>query len=112
LYQVLLTFTKFAIAMIFFRADSVVQIFEFITNIFSFSLFEIPELSNYTLASEVIALIFVFMLIEWQGREQLYAIEKLGFKWKKPFRYLSYYIIVFLILFYAGQEEEFIYFQF
>jgi len=111
-FKVLLTFSKGSFALIFFRADSVGQIFEFITNIFSFSLFEIPELSNYTLASEVIALIFVFMLIEWQGREQLYAIEKLGFKWKKPFRYLSYYIIVFLILFYAGQEEEFIYFQF
>ena len=112
MYQVLLTFTKFAIAMIFFRAGTLEQVYLFFMKIFSFSLFEKPVLSNYTLASEVITLIVVFFLIEWQGREQQYAIEKWGLKWRKSVRYLSYYLIVFLILWFAGQEQEFIYFQF
>jgi D-alanyl-lipoteichoic acid acyltransferase DltB (MBOAT superfamily) len=112
LYKVLLTFSKFAIGSIFFRAESVEQILDFFIKIFSFSLLQKPELSNYTLASEVITLIAVFILIEWQGREHQYAIEKLGLKWNKSFRYISYYLMVCLILWYAGQEQEFIYFQF
>ena len=112
MYKVSITFMKFMIAMIFFRAQSIEQVFVFFKKIFSFSLFEKPILSNYTFALEISILIVVFMLVEWQGREHQFGIERFGFKWNRIIRFSIYYLIVFLIFWYARQEEEFIYFQF
>lgn len=52
------------------------------------------------------------MLIEWVGREEQYAIGKLGLKWKSPFRYALYYAIIIAIFWFAGKEQQFLYFQF
>jgi D-alanyl-lipoteichoic acid acyltransferase DltB (MBOAT superfamily) len=111
-YQNIRTFELFAIAMIFFRAESYDQIFVFFDKIFSLSIFEIPDFSNNVFALKTLIIIIIFMIIEWFGREQKYAIEKLGLKWKKTYRYAMYYIIVFVIFWFAGQQQEFIYFQF
>lgn len=52
------------------------------------------------------------MLIEWKGRANEYAIEKLFLKNNKWLRIGFYYVIIFLIFMFAGKEQEFIYFQF
>ncbi len=52
------------------------------------------------------------MVIEWLGREQQYAIAKLGLKWKSPLRYAMYYAIIIAIFWFAGKDQQFIYFQF
>jgi hypothetical protein len=52
------------------------------------------------------------MIIEWFGRENQYAIEKLGIKWKRHFRWAIYYMIIIIIFWFAGKEQQFIYFQF
>ena len=52
------------------------------------------------------------MFIEWVGREEQFAIAKLGFKWKKTIRVLMYAILSYAILYYSGSEQQFIYFQF
>lgn len=111
-YQVMRTFLKFAIGMIFFRSDSLSQIWTFLKKIFSLSLLEIPVFSNKTFTLKVIILIIVFMFIEWMGREQRYAIEKISLTWGKSYRKAFYYLIVFLIFWFAGQKQDFIYFQF
>ena len=54
----------------------------------------------------------IFMIIEWLGREEQYAIEKLGLRWKKPLRYAMYYTIIITIFWFMGKEQQFIYFQF
>ena len=56
--------------------------------------------------------IVVFICIEWVGRENEYAIENFGLQWWKPVRLTFYYFIVFAILFFQGEEQQFIYFQF
>ena len=38
--------------------------------------------------------------------------EKLGLKWNKVIRYLFYYILLLFIIWFSGNEHEFIYFQF
>ena len=52
------------------------------------------------------------MCVEWFGRREQYAIEKMWLNYPKIVRLGIYYGIALMILFYGGQEQEFIYFQF
>jgi alginate O-acetyltransferase complex protein AlgI len=57
-------------------------------------------------------MLFIFIFIEWLGREQKYAIEKTGMKFSKVVRWSFYYAIILSILYFSGTNQEFIYFQF
>ncbi|HEX2934113.1 MAG TPA: MBOAT family O-acyltransferase [Bacteroidales bacterium] len=111
-FSICLTFCLAAFAWIFFRADSLSQAFDIIAEIFSSSLFTIPYFERMGNALITIILIGVFVLVEWKGREQQYAIAKLGFTWTPALRYAMYYSIVFIIIWFGGREQQFIYFQF
>ena len=54
----------------------------------------------------------IFVAIEWIGREDQFAIQKLGLTWKRPVRYAMYYAIILVIFLFGGQAQQFIYFQF
>ncbi len=117
LVQMGLTFTLTVFAWIFFRADSIGDAFAYIQGIFSSSLFEMPgvlevETGRTVLPKKIFLLIAVFMGIEWLGRERQYAIQALGLTWKPIFRYGFYYALLAAILWFGGQEQTFIYFQF
>ncbi len=109
LVSMVTTFGATVFAWIFFRAENVGQAFEYISGIFSRSLFSTPTIypDNTTLF-----LVIIFMIIEWLGREQQYAIARLGLTWKRSLRYAIYYAIVFVIFWLIGKEQQFIYFQF
>ena len=106
--SILLTFSMTVFAWIFFRADTMTHAVSYISGIFSNSLLSMPEIRP----TNVLLLIASFVFIEWVGREDQYAIEKLGMKWKRPVRYAFYYAIILAIFWFAGKEQEFIYFQF
>lgn len=53
-----------------------------------------------------------FLLIEWIGREDQYAIEKVGLTWNRPLRWSFYFGVIASLFIFSGQEQEFIYFQF
>lgn len=108
----LITFGLTVFAWIFFRADSIGHAFTYIHGIFSASLFSFPEFEGMGRALKIIILVVLFVLIEWIGREGQYAIEHLSFKLKWPFRWAIYYTIIFLIFWFGGKEQQFIYFQF
>jgi alginate O-acetyltransferase complex protein AlgI len=109
LFFMLLTFGLTIFAWIFFRVENIGHAISYISEIFSSSLFTIPEVRPRNL----ILLIIVFVFIEWLGREGQYAIAHLGIKWKRPIRW-SLYISLILLIFYTGnfKENVFIYFQF
>jgi D-alanyl-lipoteichoic acid acyltransferase DltB (MBOAT superfamily) len=107
-----LTFSLTVIAWIFFRATNVTHAFTFITDIFTSSLFTKPNFVGMEKASSIILLTCVFMLIEWIGREQKYAIEFLGKGLYRPYRWAFYYCLLLTIYFFSGSEQQFIYFQF
>ncbi|MGR7813231.1 MBOAT family O-acyltransferase [Lacinutrix undariae] len=106
------TFGLTVFAWIFFRAENMNHALNYISTIFSKSLFNIPKFSGINNAIIVLILILIFLGIEWSGRRQQYAIEKTGHNWKKIYRYAMYYAIIFAILWYSGKEQQFIYFQF
>ena len=94
----LLTFGLTVFAWIFFRAENIEHALNYISEIFSKSLFTIPNGSDFINTGihpfTITSLIILFMMIEWNGRENKYAIEKLGVKWRSPFRYLMYYSVL------------------
>ena len=103
-----LTFGLTAFAWIFFRADNIGHAVSYISEIFSRSLFTIPEIRPRNL---IIALA-LFIIIEWVGRERLFALSKIDYFESRLKRWSIYLIICFLIFLFQNNQEKFIYFQF
>lgn len=108
LLQMLITFGLTVIAWIFFRAENVSMAIDFIYRIANLSLFTLPQIRP----TDVFVFLVIFIAIEWSGRRNLYAIERLWSRYPKPIRLFIYYIIAMFIFFYGGKTQEFIYFQF
>jgi len=108
----LLTFGLTVFAWIFFRAENMTHAFTYISEMLSSSLFEIPNFAGMKNALIALMLVTLMLLIEWKGRENQYGLERLGLHWKRPYRYLMYYMIIFLLFWFGGEEQPFIYFQF
>ncbi len=106
------TFLLTILAWVFFRADNMDHAWQFIGTIFSKSLIEIPHFEGMQNALITSLLIFIFMIIEWFGREREYAIQELGLNWKISYRYAFYYVILIVIYWFGGEQQAFIYFQF
>jgi len=114
LVQMILTFSLTVFAWIFFRAVNIDHAIKYIGGIFKPSLFTVPKFDLMENVTSTIILIVIFILIEWQGRENQYAIEGIGKVNSKSIRWISYIIILLAIYFYGnfGENVEFIYFQF
>ena len=110
--QILGTFSLNVFAYIFFRSETVGQAFSSVRTIFSESLFSLPQFEGMLHAFITFILILIFMSIEWFGRNDQFAIAKLGFTWKRHWRQLFYYSIMLAIFLFMGKQEQFVYFQF
>lgn len=108
--QMFYTFWLTTLLLVFIRAEHVSHGFNYLVGIFSESLFTVPTVRP----KSVFILIFIFTLIEWFGREGKHGLEKVFLNWKRPFRILAYYVLVFSIYYYAyeNKQQVFIYFQF
>ncbi|MGK2864006.1 MAG: MBOAT family O-acyltransferase, partial [Chitinophagaceae bacterium] len=86
LVYMLATFGLTVFAWIFFRAENMGHAISYISDMLSISLFSVPELIGGG-ALATIFLVTVFIIMEWSGREQQYAIAHLGIKWNRFFRW-------------------------
>ena len=111
-FQMLGTFILLAFPLIIFRAEDLSHAWRFTCGIFNSSLFTIPALPDMYLVIKSTCFIIIFMIVEWIGRENQYAIEKIGLNWNMSFRLAFYYLIALVILYFGGEEQQFIYFQF
>lgn len=107
-FRILLTFCLMTLAWIFFRAESVSHAWAYLNGIFDQSLLSIPQIRP----TDLMILIVLFIGLEWVGRRNLYAIETIGLKWKRPVRLAFYYLLVAAIFWFGRNDQEFIYFQF
>jgi len=111
--QMSLTFSLTVIAWIFFRANSVGHAVDYLSEIFSTSLFTIPYYNGLGVALSTIIILLIFILIEWIGREGEFAIQNLNFLKTRFIRWVVYILIIFAIaMFMQTNETPFIYFQF
>ncbi len=111
-FMMLSTFTITVLAWIFFRADSVSHAFGIVSEIFSRSLFNPPSFEDFNKGLFTLFLVAIFILIEWRGRNNEYAIEKLLLYRNKRLRWTFYLLLAMMILVFQGEQQEFIYFQF
>ena len=110
LFQIGVTFVLTVFAWIFFRAENLSHAFGFIHRIFV----DFHELIKRPAIVEdckyILLLLLFFILIEWLGRKYQFAIALLPEN--KLFRWLFFYILVFLIFWFGRDDQQFIYFQF
>lgn len=92
LLSIIIIFNLTVFALIFFRSVNLHEALHFISIIFFQSLFNTPKLT----LKLIFLLLFIFVVVEWMGREQNYVIEKMG---------------IFMLLF-SGAKQAVIYFQF
>jgi len=109
---ILFTYLLTTLAWVFFRAESVSDAFLYFDGMLASSMFSIPEMFQQTKMKWVLIFIAGFMVIEWIGRNQEFAIERITQKWSMPMRYGFYYAIAMAIFLFKGTQQEFIYFQF
>lgn len=111
------TFLLILLTMMIFRAKSIAEAFYMITHLLS----GLVHPAGYKQAIRIIhemgftfiAVILGAFIIEWFGRRQKYAIEKLPAALNPIARYAFYYgIILIIVLLGNFGENKFIYFQF
>jgi len=114
LINIIITFIITILAWIFFRADNITHAFSYLSGIFTKSFFTTPSIFNENPLDRKLLLVFllIFIVIEWIGREEQYAIAKLGLSWKRVFRWGFYYSLILIISYFSGSNQTFIYFQF
>lgn len=113
LFNIMTTFSLVTIAWVFFRAESVSHALIFIRDMFSLDLLSLPVYSIRKLIYPIVVLLAFFVVVEWFGRKDKYAIENLLKNKFTPIRWAFYTLIIFLIGMYMQTEETpFIYFQF
>lgn len=109
LSQVILTFSLVTIGWIFFRSQNIDVAFRILTRIFSLEAIKKPTIYPNI---QTFLLICFMLILEWQNRMLNFGLEKTGEKWPKLLKYGLYYLIIFSIFWFAGEEKQFIYFQF
>ena len=117
LCDMLITFALTTFAWIFFRSESVEEAFDYVGGMVGGlrNLDSFKEAYNFVMdeLGFVRPLLFcLFFILEWMGRHQKYALENLGVRWSRKYRWSFYYLLILMIILYSGQQQEFIYFQF
>lgn len=102
-----LTFFLAVIGWVIFRAENITQAYDYLSIMFSKSLFSMPEL----MGKKAMLSIVILIVVEWIGRRNQFALATMPRQaW---LRYTMYYILLVIIV---GLGEfgynQFIYFQF
>jgi len=113
--SILVTFGLTVFAWIFFRSESLGAAIHYISKIFSRSFFTIPSIKLLLPIISPVKIFFVllvFVIIEWMGRHEQYALANMEIKLPKVVRWATYYLILLTIFYFVGSSQQFIYFQF
>ena len=107
LLNILITFSITCFAWIFFRARSISDAFQYIKRLFENRIFTEQYFSIERYNYEILALIIIFILVEWNNRGKIEPISG-KYSWLK----LGLCLAAILALGVFSDYKEFIYFQF
>ena len=105
--SMLSTFILTCLAWVFFRAKSIGDAFDYIRCIFIDRNFKVQYLENERYSYEILLLIFIFILVEWNARTKIEPISG-KYSWLK----VTLCIAAIVALGTYSDYKEFIYFQF
>ena len=109
--QISITFILTVVAWIFFRAENITHALLYLSNM-TVKLFDAPILIKSFLLSKVTFFIILLVVVEWLQRDKKHALEIGNLKIPKVYKWAIYYILIIIIMFFEGHQQEFIYFQF
>lgn len=105
--QILVTFLLVIIGWIIFSAKNIAEAFTYIRRmLFDFS-FDLPTADTNTLF-----FIFILCLMEWINRDKQFGLQLNYNKIHPVIRYTLYITLAFVVMLFAGNSTQFIYFQF
>ena len=110
----IITFTFFSFSLIFFNSHNIQDSWYFVTHLFSGVELKflghdfIFEKANFGIA---MLSFLVLLLIDYQKEKGIDLREKIFYK-PRIVRWSAYYVVIFLIYYYSGVEETFVYLQF
>ncbi|MBN1950730.1 MAG: MBOAT family protein [Bacteroidales bacterium] len=115
--QIALTFFLTVIAWVFFRSQTVAEAFiitkKIFTSIYVIDVAELRSLSNSLwVTTSHVALVILLVVAEWLQRDKQHALEFENTRLPRLVRWAYYYFIIFLIFYFTGTQQDFIYFQF
>lgn len=106
--QILGTFLLVLIGWIIFRANDISEAFDYLSHLFSPSLFEI----SFLYGKKALIYCLLLFIVEWFQREKEHGLQ-INRNVKSPvIRWSIYYILIFIIILLQGTPANFIYFQF
>ena len=108
--QMLMTFILVVIGWVIFRSETIVDAVEYITRMFSVSLFTSPV--RFSQTNIVLFSSAVLFIVEWLQRDKQFGLQIDGMFRHAYVRYVIYYTIVLAVILCSGKEQQFIYFQF
>jgi alginate O-acetyltransferase complex protein AlgI len=108
--SIFITFGLTVFAWIFFRSDSIGNALSYVSEIFSRTLFVFPYIHGLF---TVFLFLIPFIVIEWMGREEQFALAIFKKSNSSVINYSVYMIVAICILTFGNfSENQFIYFQF
>lgn len=108
LVQMLVTFLLVALAWVFFRAESIGHAVEVLERLGYGRFFKHTGL----IPQRLYVAVGILVLIEWFGRRDEHALERLFLGWPRGLRWGIYLALALLVVVYQGPKQVFIYFQF
>jgi alginate O-acetyltransferase complex protein AlgI len=117
LMQMGFTFFITTIAWVFFRAESIEKAIIYISNIFNpanfnFSYYEFQSIGSGGTIIYHVAFLLLFIVAEWLQRSKQHGLQFDDTKIPKGIRWSIYYILIFILFGFGGNQQDFIYFQF
>ncbi len=108
--QLSFTFVLTVFGWIIFRSESLSQLMEFMTAMFTHPFYDASSIHGRVPLCYGILL----LLVEWMQRDKQHALEFSSNRYfsKRWVRWSVYYVIVLVILYSKGSSQTFIYFQF
>jgi D-alanyl-lipoteichoic acid acyltransferase DltB (MBOAT superfamily) len=107
----LFTFIQIMMSLVVFRNTSIGNMLLYMKNMYvgDWSLAIPPTLIGF---NKTMLLVASFFIVEWYARHKEHPLEQLHMSVTRPIRWTIYYAILLLIAWFAGHQQQFIYFQF
>ena len=103
------TFSLVVVGWVIFRAENIVEAFDYICRMFADFHFTVPMIGR-----KAVLYVILLLVIEWLQRNASHGLQisHKGVFAYRVVRWGVYYVLCLLTLFLAGLETDFIYFQF
>ena len=107
-FERVFTLLLIIVTWIVFRSENRIAAFSYLHKMFSASLFSLPAVFPVT----IIGLIIIFISIEWLQKDKRYTLDINQIIKNRFLRWSLYYGLIFLIFWFTGNKQQFIYSQF